>query len=58
LIEDYFRHYRRLVYLTQDQDDELLARAREIASTLHLPLEIKHTGYGLLEQRLIAWMAQ
>jgi hypothetical protein len=58
LRDDYFQHYRRLVYLTQAQDDGLVAKAREIAVTLQLPLEVRHTGYGLLEQRLIDWMAR
>ena len=56
LLEEYFRHYRRLVYLRQTEDAELTAKAREIAGTLGLPLEIRHTGYGLLEQRLCEWM--
>jgi hypothetical protein len=56
LRDDYFRHYRRLVYLAQSDDPNLRARAGEIAATLGLPLEIRPTGYGALEQRLSDWM--
>lgn len=56
LLDEYFRNYRRLVYMTQAADDELHAKAAEIAATLALPLEIRHTGYGSLEQRLAEWM--
>jgi hypothetical protein len=58
LKEDYFRHYRRLVYLNQKPDDELLNKARAIAAYFDLPLEIRETGYGLLEERLIQLMDQ
>jgi hypothetical protein len=56
LKEDYFRHYQRLVYLVQVEDVELFQRAQEIAAYLDLPLEIRHTGYGLLEERLVKMM--
>lgn len=56
LLDDYFHNYKRLVYLSQTEDVELIAKAGEIGLTLGLPLEIRHTGYGLLEQRLCDWM--
>ncbi len=56
LRDDYFRHYRRVVYLAQTSSEELTAKAEEIASYLELPLEIRHTGYNLLEKRLVALM--
>ena len=56
LRDDYFRHYRRLVYLTQAPTADLSAKAEEIATVLDLPLEIRPTGYGQLEQRLCDWM--
>jgi hypothetical protein len=56
LRDDYFRNYRRLVYLVQKEDPVLLEKADLIAQELNLPLEIRYTGYGLLEQRLIAKM--
>lgn len=56
LRDEYFRNYRRLVYLVQKEDPALLIKAQQIADDLSLPLEIRHTGYGLLEQRLVAKM--
>jgi len=56
LRDDYFRHYRRLVYLTQAPTDDLKIKAAEIAAMLDLPLEIRPTGYGQLEKRLCDWM--
>jgi hypothetical protein len=53
---DYFRNYRRVVYLAQSRDPALYARAERIAAFLELPLEIHYTGYGLLEERLVALM--
>jgi len=48
LFDDYFRHYRRVVYLAQQPTDDLLAHARKAAAFLRLPLEIRETGFGLL----------
>lgn len=56
LRDDYFRNYRRLVYLTQTDEPELRRKAKEVAGILGLPLEMRHTGYGLLEQRLCDWV--
>jgi hypothetical protein len=57
LKEEYFRNYKRLVYLVQKRDLTLEEKAQEIASYLGLPLEIRRTGYGLLEERLVKLMA-
>lgn len=52
-----FAHYKRIVYFTQEENNPaLLARAREIADSLGLELQIKHVGYGDLERRLVAIM--
>ena len=56
LKDDYFGNYRRVVYLVQLPDPALRARAEEIAAYLDLPLEIRHTGFGHLETRLVALM--
>jgi hypothetical protein len=56
LKEDYFRNYKRLVYLVQHEEPELLSRAEQISDYLNLPLEIRYTEYGLLEKRLIEMM--
>ena len=53
LRDEYFGNYRRVVYLAQRQDEALLEKASWAADQLGLPLEVKQTGYGLLEQRLV-----
>ena len=58
LRDEYFRNYRRLVFMTQSGQPELVDKAREVAETLELPLEVRHTGYGQLEERLKNWMAR
>ena len=57
LLDEYFRNYRRIVYLAQTADDDLLTRASTIAVQLNLPLEVRFTGYNQLEARLEQWMA-
>lgn len=58
LRDEYFGNYSRVVYLSQRDDPELEGKARWAADQINLPLEIKHTGYGLLEKRLIALIDQ
>ena len=53
---EYFRNYRRVVYLAQNGSAELEEKARAISAYLELPLEIRHTGYGFLEKRLVEIM--
>jgi hypothetical protein len=53
----YFANYKRVVYLAQRPDDALLDRAHTIARSLQLPLEVRTTGYNMLEARLEALMA-
>lgn len=58
LRDDYFGNYRRVVYLAQMQpDSETMARAHEAAAKLGLPLEVRHTGMGELETRLVELIA-
>lgn len=56
LKDEYFRNYKRLVYFRQNGDEELVEKAYQISDFLELPLEIHHTGYGMLEERLAAMM--
>jgi len=56
LRDEYFRNYKRVVYLAQNPTPELLAQAENAADYLQLPLEVRETGYGLLEERLVALM--
>ena len=52
-----FAHYKRFVYFTQEENNKALqARAKEIADSFGLTLEIRHVGFGDLERRLVAIM--
>jgi hypothetical protein len=57
LKDTYFANYTRLVYLAQEQNPELQAKAETIAAGLGLPLEVRANGYGQLEARLLDLMA-
>lgn len=46
LRDAYFGNYRRLVYLAQTGDPELVARARAAADRLGLGFEVRRTGLG------------
>jgi hypothetical protein len=50
----YFGNYRRLVYLSQTDDPDLLAMARHAAVRLGLEFEHRHTGYGELADSIRA----
>ena len=54
LAAEYFRHYRRLVYLAQTERPEAIERARQIADSLGFDFEYRYTGYGELGTRLRA----
>jgi hypothetical protein len=54
LKKDYFRNYKKVLYLAQSEDENLVSRAHEIADYLELPLEIQQTGYVGLEERIAA----
>lgn len=47
-----FANYKKLVYLSQTQDGELVELARIAADRLGLEFEHRHTGYGDLERSL------
>ncbi len=53
LRSDYFGNYTRCVYLAQTDDPALLDKAVWCAAQLGLPLDVRPTGYGALEQRLL-----
>jgi hypothetical protein len=58
LRDDYFGNYRRVVYLAQQEPTPaMLERAQAAADKLGLALEVRQTGMGDLEQRLIELIA-
>ena len=52
LRDDYFRHYRRLVYLAQFEDAALTVKAQAAAERLGLAFERRFTGLGGVEKFL------
>ena len=52
LKSEYFRNYRRLVYLAQAEKPGSIERAREVAAYLGFSFEYRFTGYGALATRL------
>ena len=48
LRDTYFGNYSRLLYLSQENSPELVAKARQAADRLQLPFEQLSTGYGQL----------
>jgi hypothetical protein len=51
----YFANYRRLVYLSQVDDPDLLRAARRAAERLGLDFEHRRTGYGDLATSVVAF---
>lgn len=52
LKETYFGSLTDVLYLRQDPDPALEAKAREIAAYMELPIEIRDTGLGPLEAQI------
>lgn len=55
---DYFRHYRRLVWLAQSADPALAAQARSVAEMFGLALEVIEVGTSGLERELESLLGQ
>ena len=57
LTGEYFRHYRKLVYLAQVHAPSAIERAKQIAQRMGFEFEHRHMGYGGLGERLNALVA-
>jgi hypothetical protein len=57
LAQDYFRHYRKLVYLAQTRVPSAVERAQQIAERMGFAFEHRFTGYGELGERLSTLVA-
>jgi hypothetical protein len=57
LAADYFRNYKKLVYLSQSETPGSIERARQIADSFGFAFEYRFTGYGELGTRLTALVA-
>ena len=57
LAQEYFRNYRKLVYLAQVETPGAMERARQIAARFGFDFEYRFTGYGELGTRLHALVA-
>ncbi len=57
LAADYFGHYRRVVWLSENRTEKLARRAAGIAELLGLPLETLEVGTGGIERELEALLA-
>jgi hypothetical protein len=58
LADEYFRNYRRLVYLAQTPSPDAREQARHIAERMGLEFEYRFTGYGHLSTSLSALLQQ
>ncbi|MDQ7783835.1 MAG: DUF1638 domain-containing protein, partial [Desulfomonilaceae bacterium] len=52
--QEFFKHYRKLVYVRQPGDRGLEFKAQELARFLDLCLDIRDSDYSHLERRLLA----
>jgi hypothetical protein len=57
LTAEYFRNYRKLVYLSQAPRDGAIDAVRQIAARFGFQFEHRYTGYGELGTRLAALAA-
>lgn len=48
----YFKYYKRLIYISQEPNDELIAQAKIAAGRLGLAFEHRLVGYGDLDDKI------
>jgi hypothetical protein len=53
LRDDYFRHYRQVLWLAQDPSEELEGLARSAATLIGLPLVIRIVGEDGLTRQIL-----
>ncbi len=58
LAQEYFRNYRKVVYLAQTRSAALLEQAQQVAAGLGLAFEHRQTGFGELGTALTALAAE
>ena len=58
LRDQYFGNYNKLVYLSQKEDADLQAKAKDCAELLNLAYEYRFTGFGDLENSLSEFVAR
>jgi hypothetical protein len=54
LRDDYFQHYRQVLWLAQDPSEELEEQARSAAALIGLPLEIRVVGEDGLTRQILS----
>jgi hypothetical protein len=52
--KSYFKHYRRLLYMRQPSDPDLVPRVRELSQFLNLSFDIRDANYRYFNTKLIA----
>lgn len=53
LRDSYFGHYRKLIYIAQEDDEALQLQARECAAQLGLEYDYRFTGFQNLKQSML-----
>jgi len=56
LRSDFFKNYKKLIYVRQPSDEDLISKASELAGLLELSLEIKDADYSYLKKELTKFL--
>jgi hypothetical protein len=54
----YFEHYKKVMYLAQTEDEDLVRRAKQAAQQLGLEYDYCYTGYGDMQTSLSSHLSQ